>query len=289
MNNLSDLATQWLSFFVTNPDFRINHRNLMSKGVSRRKSYAIIRELCDHNYLKITKHPVFGTSIKVVVSDATTVVASVTYGTAVTLVSSNSVSYTAVTTDKVTNKFFDGVEEEGKDMGWDFWESSSSGESDDVLDARRKQAAYKAKEYEKAREAKAQQRKDLHRSKLDPANWTCKDVAYEFADRMANIWSIKPFSVTQSRFVQALSGFRKQQGTNGAIELEIIDLFFRSLQHDKYTDGNHLWRAFLYKAPALLQQARESVVTVEERETAIIKDQELTSRKLALFDEDDDV
>jgi len=73
------------------------------------------------------------------------------------------------------------------------------------------------------------------------------------------------------------------------VELKLIELFFSTLKHDKYTDGNHLWRAFLYKAPSLLTQARESIITVEQMETNIIRDQELTSRKLALLDEDENV
>jgi hypothetical protein len=36
-------------------------------------------------------------------------------------------------------------------------------------------------------------------------------------------------------------------------------------------------------------QARESIITVEQMETNIIRDQELTSRKLALLDEDENV
>jgi hypothetical protein len=106
---------------------------------------------------------------------------------------------------------------------------------------------------------------------------------------MADLWSIKPFSITQSRFVQALSVFRKQHDTNGEVELKLIELFFSTLKSEKYTDGNHLWRAFLYKAPSLLMQARESIITVEQMETNIIRDQELTNRKLALLDEDENV
>lgn len=171
----------------------------------------------------------------------------------------------------------------------DDWFDRTYGSTDEFARDRQRHMEKKKAEYAEVREAKAAQRKDKHRSNVDPYNWTCKDVAYEFADRMANIWTIAPFSVTQSRFVQALAVFRKQHDTNGALELEMVDLFFTSLQNDKYTDGNHLWRAFLYKAPSLIQTARERTISVEQRETDIIKDQELTSKKLSLLDEDDDV
>jgi hypothetical protein len=174
-------------------------------------------------------------------------------------------------------------------VGYDFFDKTSSEDNDEILAARAKQVAEKKAEFAEVKEAKAQRRKDLHRSKISPTDWTCKDVAYEFGDRMADLWSIKPFSVTQSRFVQALSVFRKQHDTNGEVELKLIELFFSTLNAEKYTDGNHLWRAFLYKAPSLLTQARESIFTVEEIETNIIRGQELTNRKLALLDEDENV
>jgi hypothetical protein len=285
---ISSEALDSLEFFATHPNIRINHRTLMSRGISRRKSYAILKELRDANLVKMVKYVGGGTTLKVVVSDSTTVVESGNSYIAVQLVSSISNSYTARTTNIATNKFLDGVEGKEIEMGWEFFEGSSSSD-DDLVREREKHMVQKKAEYAEAREKKAQQRKDMHRSKLDPINWTCKDVAYEFADRMADIWSIAPFSVTQSRFVQALAGFRKQHDTNGALEIEIVNMFFSSLQAEKYTDGNHLWRAFMYKAPLLLQSAKERVVSVEELETAIIRDQETTSKKLSLLDEDDDV
>jgi hypothetical protein len=173
-------------------------------------------------------------------------------------------------------------------VGYEFFSGTSSGDSD-MLQDRAKHEARKKAEYAAAREKKAQERKDVHRANVDPSSWTCKDVAYEFADRLKDLWNIPPFSVVQTRFVQALATFRKQHDTNGALELELLNLFFSSVNHENYTDGNHLWRAFLYKAPSLLQTARERVITPEQMETAIIRDTELADRKLSLFDEDDDV
>ena len=281
-NSLSTQAQKWLEFFLSNPEIRVNYLALMGQGVSRRRSRDIIRELKEANYLKLTRLVGGGSSLKVVRSESTTVVRS---GYSYTASSAISNSYTASKVNKATY-FLDNVEGEEKDMGYEWFEKTSSSESDDIVRERDKHLAAKKAEYAEAREAKAQQRKDVHRSNLDPIHWTSKDVAHEFADRMANIWTIAPFSITQSRFVQALGVFRKQHDTNGAIELQIIELFFATLKEDKYTDGNHLWRAFLYKAPSLVQVARESIVTVEERETAVIRDQELAERKLSMFDED---
>jgi len=286
---LSRQAQDCLAFLYLNPTLTINHRTLMEhKGLSRRKSLSVLQELRDANCLKMTRLVGGGTKTKVVMSDVTKSVLSGYRHIAVQLVSSIYNSYTASTTNIATNKFLDEVEGKEKQVGYDFFEKTSSPD-DETLVERAKHMAAKKAEYAEVREAKAQKHKDQHRSKIAPVHWTCKDVAYEFADRMADIWTIKPFNVTQSRFVQALSVFRKQQDTNGELELKLIELFFSTIKHDKYTDGNHLWRAFLYKAPSLLTQARESIITVEQMETNIIRDQELTNRKLALLDEDDDV
>ena len=288
---ISRQAQTWIAFFIANPDIRINYMAIMENGgVSRRKSMDIIRELRTLKLINAKRSRHIGTNLELTVAveskvfELTNKVTSVTSVTAVQLVSSIYNSYTASTVNKATY-FLDGVEGEENEVGYDFFENKPSSDDEQVRD-REKHMAYKKAEYTEARERKAQQRKDVHRSNLDPIHWTSKDVAHEFADRMANIWTIAPFSVTQSRFVQALGVFRKQHDTNGEIELRIIELFFATLKHDKYTDGNHLWRAFLYKAPSLVQVAREGVVSVEERENNVIRDQELAERKLSMFDED---
>jgi len=267
---------------------------MIEKGLSKRKSLAILKELRDGNKIKIVKLAGGGTNIKVVTSDMPGVGTSDVPGVgtsdnsylAVQQVSAISNSYTARTTITATNKFFDEVKGKEKNMGYEFFGGTSSSDNDDLRERQKYEAVRKA-EYQEGKEKKAEARREMHRSKIDPLSWTCKDVAFEFSDRLADMWNIKPFSVIQSRFVPALSAFRKQHDTNGALELEMVNMFFSSLEAEKYEDGNHLWRAFLYKAPSMVQTARERVVTVEQVETAIIKDQELTNRKLALLEDED--
>jgi hypothetical protein len=292
VEELSTSAQRWLNFFTQNPDLPLNYLTLMSMDVSRARSVAILKELKEFGFVHVVKRIGGGSSLKLARNGASNTVgsgASNTVGSGYSYTASSAISnsYTASKVNKATY-FLDDVEGEENEVGYDFFENKPSSDDEQSREYE-KHIAYKKAEYAEARERKAQQRKDVHRSNLDPARWTSKDVAYEFADRMANIWTIAPFSVTQSRFVQALGVFRKQHDTNGALELEMINLFFSTVQSDKYTDGNHLWRAFLYKAPSLVQTARERTISVEQRETDIIKDQELTDRKLSLLDEDDDV
>lgn len=286
-------AERWLRFFTQNPDLPLNYLTIMDMGVSRARSVSILKELKDFGLVTVVKRIGGGSSLKLVRNGASNTVgsgASNTVGSGYSYTASSAISnsYTASKVNTAT-EFLDNVEGEVKTVGYSFFDSMSASDADEIAEARGKQAAYKKAEYVAMREQKAQRRKDAHRSNLDPVHWTSKDVAYEFADRMSNIWTIAPFSVTQSRFVQALGVFRKQHDTNGAIELKMIDMFFSTLQGDKYTDGNHLWRAFLYKAPSLIQVAREQTISVEQRETDIITAQELTTKKLSLLDEDDDV
>ncbi|NBW10249.1 MAG: hypothetical protein EBR82_19695 [Caulobacteraceae bacterium] len=286
---LSRQAKDCLIFLYLNRTLTINHRTLMDNcGLSRRKSASVLKELREANCLKMTRLVGGGTKTKLVLSDNTKSVLSGYSNIAVQQVSSIYNSYTASTTNIVTNKFFDEVKGKEEEVGYEFFERTSSGDDETIL-ARKKFMEQKKAEYAEAKEAKAQHRKDLHRSRVAPINWTCKDVAYEFADRLADIWSIKPFSVAQSRFVQALSVFRKQHSTDGELELKLIELFFETIKTEKYTDGNHLWRAFLYKAPSLIQQAKEQLISVEEIETNIIRDEELTVKKLSLLDKEQDV
>ena len=286
---ISRQAKAWLTFFYLNPDVRVNYLSLMNQGLSRRKSLAVLKELRDAKAIIAKKSRYIGTNLELTSKglELTAMVSSISTTTAVQLVSAISNSYTARTTIKATNKFFDEVKEEEKNMGYGFFEKTSSGDDSDLLRERQKHVAAQKAEYEAGKIRKAEQRRDMHRSKIDPINWTVKDVAYEFADRMANLWNIAPFSVVQSRFVPALAAFRKQQGTDGALELALMEMFFDSIELEKYTDGNHLWRAFLYKAPSMVQAARERTVSQDQIDLGIAKAQELTDRKLALLEDED--
>lgn len=292
---LSEEASYWLEYFITNPTKRINSTTLMVMGVPRRKSQNIVGELLRANVIQKVTHA--GGGSRFIISDTTTVVVSDTTAPVVSGYSyighsaSTAIVPIAVQPEIVniaTNKFLDGVKEEGEEVGYDFFEKTS-GEDSDLLQARQKHEAKKKAEYAEARTKKAEDRKVAHRSKVDPSAWTCKDIAYEFADRLSGYWEIAPFSVTQTRFVQALATFRRQHDTDGAIELALVDLFFENLRSEKITDGNHAWRSFMFKAAQLLPTARERVITPEQLETAIIEDTARAERKLSLFDEDDDV
>lgn len=165
----------------------------------------------------------------------------------------NSNSYT----DIDCKRFSDGVRGEKKTIGiqvapYDFFGKTSS--DDDAVADRLKHQQERKAEYAAAKAAVAA--KTLTRNNLPKSAWSCKDVAQEFADKVEEMWSIKPWSLTKSRFIPALASMRKRLDTDGEVECLMLDLFFESVAHDKYDSADALWKLFVIRGPELLQRAR---------------------------------
>jgi hypothetical protein len=131
-----------------------------------------------------------------------------------------------------------------------------------------KHMAKKKAEYAEQKAARHAQR-ITHRETKPLAAWTPSDVAYEFANRILSFWHIKPWAVSNSRFIQALAETRKKYDTTAVEELEIMDRFFRALQIDKYTDADMLWKMFIKRFPEYAAEVKNMVkvdaeVTEEE-------------------------
>ena len=269
--SLSRVARYALNLFVSDPDLRVNSETLRTQmGIGRPKSRKLIVELESAGYIIRIRNSNIGTRLKVSQKVQLSVPSDTLYSDIAFSPISNSlkanISYIA------TNKFFDEVKEDGGSMNDEMYRSLFGSKS--------------TSDFETDQNAKTNKRK-RHRDSVEVAKWNSKDVAYEFADRMMDLWNIPPFRVTQSRFVMALAGMRKKFQTNGAIEVAMIDIFFSAIQHDKYKDGNHLWRSFIRIAPSIVEQARISVTTPEQRETAIVEAKAQAAKKLALFDDED--
>ena len=268
--SLSRDARYALNLFVSDPDLRVNSETLrLHMGVSRRKSRQLIIELESAGYVNRLTNTAFGTTLKISPKVPVLVSSDTLYSDIAFSPISNSlkadISY-------IATNFFDEVKEDGGSMNDEMYKSLFGSKS--------------TSDFETDQNAKMDKRK-RHRDSVEVSKWNSKDVAYEFADRMLDMWNIPPFRVTQTRFVMALAGLRKRFETNGAIEVAMIDIFFSSIQHDKYKDGNHLWRSFIRIAPSIVEQARIAVTTPEQRETAIVDAKAQAAKKLALFDDED--
>lgn len=160
----------------------------------------------------------------------------------------------------ITNPPTESAEEK---MPYEFFESTSSMDDDERLAARRKSLDAQKAEYAEAR-AKTAQKKFTHRQSIPKSDWTCTDVAFEFADRVQEHWHIKPWSVTKSRFVQALGTVRKQHDTDGEMEVEAINRFFDSISINQYDDAEMLWKMFIKRFPMFIGQIRNVALADEE-------------------------
>ncbi len=129
-------------------------------------------------------------------------------------------------------------------------------------------AKYQAKE-----DAAAKKRESwIKKRSTDPANWSVTDTAFEFANRMHELWHVKPWSVSTSRFRIALAQAQSTHGTNGAIEKIMIDLYFQQIKHDKsINDPEHIWKRFIQQFAGLKIQAERLMVTPEDIETEKVK------------------
>jgi len=167
------------------------------------------------------------------------------------------------------------------EVGYDFFGKTSSLDDDDRNDQAIKHMARKKADYADQKAAKHAQR-ITHREHKPLAAWTPSDVAYEFANRLHGFWHIKPWAVSNSRFIQALAETRKKYDTSTAEELEIMERFFRALQIDKYNDADMLWKMFIKRFPEYCADVK-NMVKVDAEVTE--EEQLQTAKSIARFED----
>lgn len=162
--------------------------------------------------------------------------------------------------------------EEDFKVGYDFFEKTSS-EDNEIRDARAKAQAENKAEYQALKSAD-QQKRFTERKSRQPKDWTCTDVSFEFASRVHSLWHIKPWQVTKTRFTQALGQNRKKFDTDGAVEFEMLNIFFASMDFTKYDDADALWKIFISRYSELASQARVRLNSPEDLATAKVQSEE---------------
>ena len=158
-------------------------------------------------------------------------------------------------------------------MGYDFFDKTSNSEALEREAERAKNIVAKRQEYN---DAKMRYHEVLSNSKdnREVKDWTVKDSVIEFASQMSNRWDIKPWSMSGSRFFEALGSARKKYDTNGVIEREMMLLFFTQLKLNKESDGEKLWKLFISRFSELSNQARLQIVSPELMERAMASAEE---------------
>ena len=161
--------------------------------------------------------------------------------------------------------------------GWgDIFSPTSAG---DDYEQEKKLAKEKRDQKFKDDKQKLSKSRAGRRSTKPKAEWSVRDVCYEFADRIESHWNIQPWKVTHSKFAGALGGTRNRLGTNGEVEIAAMDIFFSQITISEYKDAEVLWRLFISRLPGLLGQATMSATT-EQSKVAAKEAREIGRRKL---------
>jgi len=143
--------------------------------------------------------------------------------------------------------------------------SPSNGELDRMrqereIEERSRERIEEAKRAEALRELEKSTRKRrfVKREDKEVKDWTATDVTFEFDDRIKAYWHLKPSEITKSKFTPALGSARKKHGTNGEIEVLMLDRFFETIKVQEYQDSNALWKMFIIQFTELRQYVEQT-------------------------------
>jgi hypothetical protein len=169
----------------------------------------------------------------------------------------------------IKNTTRDELGKEEPNMGYEFFSSASSDDSD-LQDAKRKDSARRQAEYDEAKQ-KAHDKKTQERLARTTADWTLNQLVNYFSQEVNEIWGLKPWSLSGSKFLYALGASRKKHGTNAEVEKEMMDIFFSTLKTNAQTDSSLLWKLFLSRFSELEVQARLRLQAPEKLATAVVE------------------
>ena len=153
-------------------------------------------------------------------------------------------------------------------MGYEFFESTASNEAANEREAQRIKASKERKvAYQEQKEVEHSNRL-LERDNRKIEDWTVNQSALEFEKRINEIWGIKPWKLSGSKFYIAFASARKKFDTNGVIELEMMNLFFTQLKINKESDGEKLWKLFISRYSELATRANLTVASPDKMQKA---------------------
>jgi DNA-binding PadR family transcriptional regulator len=139
---------------------------------------------------------------------------------------------------------------------------------DEVQERIQKDRARRASEYQEAKLKKHQDSVTSLQSQ-SPALWSADKSSTEFVRRLEDMWHVKPWTVAKSRFKIAFANARKTHGTDGELELLMMDRYFSQLAHETHiNDPEHIWKRFILQFGSLAIDCRRANVTDEDLETA---------------------
>ena len=171
----------------------------------------------------------------------------------------------------------DGVGEENEEYilkylyGGQMSDYPAAYDPEDVAELRAKYERKKAEEY---REAKQKKHDAVVASSVDqsPALWSADKSSTEFVRRLGDMWHVKPWVVSKSRFKIAFANARKAHGTNGELELLMMDRYFSQIKHEtQISDPEHIWKRFISQFGSLAIDCKRANVTDEQLQLAKVR------------------
>ena len=170
------------------------------------------------------------------------------------------------------------IEIEVNDMAWgglfDPTSDPTAELKEELAKDKKLKDAERQETYEKKKAATTKVRRELQgerktfRERSPQSKWRTQDVCYEFADRVDEHFHIEPWKVNQSQFNGALAGLRSRLGTNGELEIAVMDIFFRQINIKEYSDAEVLWRLYISRFASLIGEVKMSQVSEETHKVA---------------------
>lgn len=292
---MKDISAKAYGFLVAiyQHGLNISAESMMDHfGVGRRAALSGLKELRENNYIKTD---LLRVENRIVTASKLTKKAERSmFGIPRFVESHNATAITRNRLIKQNNKYstvisnkhslaepkeeFKTMEIEVSDMGWGGLFDSTSDPTAElkeelVKDQKVKKAESKAasdkrkSDQTKARRELQGERKTFRERNL-MEDWRVVDVCYEFADRIDQHFHIEPWKVNQSQFSGALAGLRSRLGTNGELEVAVMDIFFRQINIKDYKDAEVLWRLYISRFASLIGEVKMSQVTEETQKVA---------------------
>lgn len=182
-------------------------------------------------------------------------------------------SYSRLSTNSLyankQERILDGVEENEEYirkylLGGQMSDYPSAYDPEDVAELRAKYERKKAEEY---REAKQKKHDAIVAASVNQptALWSADKSSTEFVRRLGDMWHVKPWVVSKSRFKIAFANARKTHGTDGELEILMMDRYFSQLAHETHiNDPEHIWKRFISQFGSLAIDCRRANVTDDE-------------------------
>lgn len=181
----------------------------------------------------------------------------------------NSLLVTNSLLSDIANKNIIRAANRGEEVGYEFFESTSSSDADEREAERLKGLTEKRAEYQQQK-LQASAKTAKAKASRTPDAWTANQSVHEFVNRMELTWGVPQWSLAGSRFLMAFTEARRKYETNGAIELAMMDIFYTNYKVKRgLTTGDIMWKQFIAQFSTLAAQAKLRLTTPDKVQRAM--------------------